>query len=345
MPDKDDATRFFFTDGTAFCAEDPDLCISASAIVESKWMQHRCIHSQRVVVPGPQQNSFMGELFAILLVLNTAWKVCIYTDNQAVLDMLLNALGEHAAGRTMHHEAAHIWDHIVAQIAARPEGYIQVEKVKAHADPEKASSHFQKWLIWGNNRADMEAKLAVTHDQKKLLSNLTKELERVKQNRTDLQFFLQYVADVAKLCVESQQSTLRIKRESHKLDLSMYCFEGAIQTMCLSIPMPLQCFWAFPYGGVYLWRLLWWARQLQWPKRGHGTRGDISYLELLVDFQLATHSAPPRSITDRVQRDKCGAYHYILDDHEIQADVKPRTLADLSDVWKRSVNWLLHNYK
>eukprot|EP00438_Fugacium_kawagutii_P035213 Skav218674 [mRNA] locus=scaffold44:185663:188572:- [translate_table: standard] len=345
VPEQNDTIRFFFTDGTAFCAEDPDLCLSAAAIVESKWMQHRCIYSERLVVPGPQQNSFMGELFAILLVFNTAWKVRIYTDNQAVLDMINNALTEHAAGRTMRRDAAHIWDYILEHIAVRPAGFIQLEKVKAHTDPGKADSPLLKWLVWGNNRADKEAKLAVTHDKKTLLAASTKELDQVKKNRCDLQSFLQYIADVAKLCVESQQSALRIKRESHKLDLTMYCFEGAVQTVGLCIPMPLSCFWAFPYGGVYLWRLLWWARQLQWPKRGQRTRGDISYLELLVDFQLATHSAPPRSITDRVQRDKCGAYHYILDDHEIQADAKPRTLADLSDVWKRSVNWLLHNYK
>eukprot|EP00438_Fugacium_kawagutii_P030432 Skav216217 [mRNA] locus=scaffold238:321341:324460:- [translate_table: standard] len=345
LPSQSDTKRFFFTDGTAFGAEDPNLCIAAAAFVESKWGQHRCVATSRMLVPGPQQNSFMGELFAILLVLNSAWYGHIFTDNQAVYDLLHTAIKMHSEGKTMFHDSGPIWDAIFSHISARPTGSVNVEKVKAHVEPSSVKTAKDKWLAWGNNRADKEAKLAVTEDNHILLAAIRKELSRVQLNREDLAFFLQYIADIAKLCLEKQQSVLRERRELNTLDITKLCFEGPRTSYTLEIPMTSRCILSFPYGSVYMWRLLWWARQLRWPRQGQGTTGDISFLELLMDFQIATNSLPPRSITDRAQRDKCGAFHYILDDHEIQADAKPRTLADISGVWKRSIHWLLSYYK
>eukprot|EP00438_Fugacium_kawagutii_P013912 Skav215106 [mRNA] locus=scaffold1567:78841:79641:- [translate_table: standard] len=170
-------------------------------------------------------------------------------------------------------------------------------------------------------------------------------MQIMKQNRDDLAFLMQHIADIAKLCLEQQHAIQSVKRETNRLDLTRMCFEGHSHTCTLDIPMSIHCILAFPYGSVYMWRLLWWARQLHWPTRNQTTHEDISFLELMVDFQLATSSNPPRSITDRVQRDKCGAYHYILDDHEVLADVKSRTLAEISDVWKRSIHWVLQYYQ
>eukprot|EP00438_Fugacium_kawagutii_P008312 Skav206335 [mRNA] locus=scaffold1420:369033:369578:+ [translate_table: standard] len=70
--------------------------------------------------------------------------------------------------------------------------------------------------------------------------------------------------------------------------------------------------------------------------------GDISFVELLVDFVLFTGTWPPRNRSTQSQRNSnYGHGEYILDDIQCDADVHAQPLASHSNVWKRSIRWLM----
>ena len=72
IPQQGDYTQHLFVDGTAFFHDHPWLVIAGAAVVSS---QPGTTYSQLITrkrVPGIIQNSYIGELFAILLALNFA---------------------------------------------------------------------------------------------------------------------------------------------------------------------------------------------------------------------------------------------------------------------------------
>lgn len=100
---------------------------------------------------------------------------------------------------------------------------------------------------------------------------------------------------------------------------------------------------AFPWGPIYLWRVLGWARRLIWKTSGSGAAvGDIAFVELLVDFVLFTGTWPPRNVSSQSQRNSnYGFGEYILDDLGSAADTQALPLAAHSNVWKRSLLWIM----
>ena len=87
-PVKNTVLHTVFTDGSAFFGDIPALTLAAGAVIEVSATDN-IIHSLHSgIVPGCEQHSFAGELFAVLLALNKYFHVHVYTDCQAVVDLV-----------------------------------------------------------------------------------------------------------------------------------------------------------------------------------------------------------------------------------------------------------------
>lgn len=85
-----------------------------------------------------------------------------------------------------------------------------------------------------------------------------------------------------------------------------------------------------------------WAAKLRWAitedAQGNGQQTDISYVELYLDYVLATGTLVPRNIATT------NPANWILDDITVLADgPQPRTLAEQTVIWTKSTKWIHKN--
>ena len=158
IPEECNLHEYVFTDGTAFFTNVQQYAVSASAFVVADFGKFDIKHSGSSVVPGPEQNSFLAELFAVCLVLNTYFNAHIYTDCQAVCDLLNLAINGESIQQELGSQSIELWRCLHTHLNARPLGAITVTKVKAHVDHRHVSDPLLKWQTWANNCVDRIAK-------------------------------------------------------------------------------------------------------------------------------------------------------------------------------------------
>ena len=341
-PQQSDGRSHVFCDGTTYFGNTVQLAIAGYAIVEAQPLEDNFRLIKRARVCRLPQNSYAGEVMAVLEALNAFHKVTIYSDCQAVvqqLQQILDAPHETPQKKGGQYNAA--WQAIHAHVRRRNPEDIVVHKVKAHQDPTLVADPDKRWKAQGNQCADYHAKKAVIEDAVAVYRRREQSAERLKSQLDDLVKYHQYLVDIQTEVLKVEQQ--KKKREQKVAEWVPPCPEAHIE-LSPSLDAAKRC----PYGAEFCWRVVYWASQLQWcdercPRcqaTGPDEPNDVSYLELYIDFRLFTHADAPINVTTPAERVTYKIPRYELRDKNTCADDKGNPqLAVQSRTWICFVKW------
>ena len=331
VPELEDVDRHIFCDGSAFWQEQPSCAISGMGVIESFWLEnkHKVLYARPL--PGLDHNSYRAECFAILMTLVLVYRPVIYSDCLSAVDFVLYLLQCHCRHhRPTFTDHQDIWLQVWRQIQARPPEAIRVIKTKAHEDPGKIDQPSLKWQAVMNNKVDLVAKAAVSNwfpvfsKAEAVFQKITKQVERFEQHCHLIVDQAQCDPPKGKICDPSET----IPDWSSRMPCPSMC-----ENFRIDIPQDVTC----PFGDIFLQRVVEWAKRLEWPSNGYG---QVSMLELYVDFTLFSKSLAPVSLPPENKKYKCC---YKLSDLDKLASVTIQNLAQQSIVWNRFIKWTRSN--
>ena len=325
IPDPCDTFEHVFTDGSAFFTKIPQLTVAASAFAAINFREYHIKHSSSSVVPGVEQNSFVAELFAVCLALNTYFRIHLYVDCQAVCDLLALAMQGHCIKQEVGSQSFELWRCLHAHLNARPPGAITITKVKAHVSHQLVNDPTLKWITWAKNCVDCIAKDVFLVQHRGLHSKIEKLYSKALTNRKDTFDLYCFWALAASKSMQAEIKQEKQQRVVNKFDPSLPSLNFAPSVQPFLLNLSREQFLGFPWGSVYLWRIIQWSNQLLWPSEGHNNSRDISFVELYIDFMLSSGSRAPRNIFSS-SRDKYGFRNFVLNDIGTLADAEPLSL-------------------
>ena len=318
-----------FTDGSSFWQDQPSCTLSGAAAVVTDKHGEICEVVATSPMPGIDHNSYRAEIFAVLLVLQNIYLPIIYCDCLGVVDKL-NSLVESHQQQLPPKFCDHwdIWIQVWEQIVRRPPGSIQIIKVRAHVDHTKLICPIEKWKAISNDRVDKLAKQVVI-DWEPVFSNAKQAYDEIiKQKQMHLEL-CKIIVDIGNISVvkPSEPEVIQTEAPVSFDNLTPDCRE------CLHFPVvcpEVKC----PFGDIFLQRVVTWAKKLQWP---HVAQGEISMLELYIDFVLDTKTLTPVP----VKYAKDGRVtSYGLRDIDPNAKIIVHTLAQQNIIWNRFLKWV-----
>lgn len=339
QPDIQPEDRHLFLDGSAFGQEFRDTTISAWAVVEASFLIDNFVLVGKGFVPGPEQNSYRGEVMAIRVAMESAYKGVLYVDCQSAIDVYEQLHSAYKKGHNMPQvDHSDLWQPIWALITARPYESFRLHKVKSHQDSKKLQDKFDKWIVLGNNRADVEAKSVITKHQ-----IYTKVLFCVKKRREMYDHLINYQN---LLCEIADKSFSILKEQGKQARGAVECDQSCPSFVSLvpsvtkpptsMIPfelLPRKC----PYGKVFYERFTTWFQMLEWPVNpAPGTMGFVSLIELYFNFVIVTGTEAPISTAGRGKTAK-----YYLLDQNILLQTQSWSLSQHTRVWCIFWNWCL----
>ena len=228
-------------------------------------------------------------------------------------------------------------------IKRRPED-IRIEKVKAHQDPERIEDPHQRWCAKGNETADMNAKRAITEDAADIYQERQNAAESQTKRLQELIKYHQYL-------VEAQTEVLRVEQPQKQEPKAAEWIEPCPEAKYPPVPN-MEPAERCPFGAEFYWRVAKWATRLKWRTTecqrctaiNQDQPNDVSYLELYIDFRLATHSDVPINMTTAEERTTHKIPHYELRDRHVEADNKGNPpLATQSRTWICFIKWAEKN--
>ena len=339
QPDIQPEDRHLFLDGSAFGQEFRDTTISAWAVVEASFLIDNFVLVGKGFVPGPEQNSYRGEVMAIRVAMESAYTGVLYVDCQSAIDVYEQLHSAYKKGHNMPQvDHSDLWQPIWALITARPHESFRLHKVKSHQDSKKLQDKFDKWIVLGNNRADVEAKSVITKNQ-----IYTKVLFRVKKRQEMHDHLINYQN---LLCEIADKSFSILKEQGKQARGAVECDQSCPSFVSLvpsvtkpptsMIPfelLPRKC----PYGKVFYERFTTWFQMLEWPANpAPGTMGFVSLIELYFNFVIVTGTEAPISTAGRGKTAK-----YYLLDQNILLQTQSWSLSQHTRVWCIFWNWCL----
>ena len=338
-----------FLDGTAFFNNTGYWAIAGASVAQAAFGSYKVVCLDRALVPDVQQSSFHGELTAVALALNKAWTCKLYSDCQAVVDLvqrLLDAYDNNCPPPEVEHS---IWRTIVKQVFDRPPNCIQIEKVKAHQNWKILPEGEERWKAYVNSFADKYAKQVITHDNAEYYAWLGKQVKTFTENAKTHEAFLNYACEVGRVFTNIQGKKDNTKcQNGSNFDLHHHCITRTNLGVERKIQIPRQQFLAFPWGPTFLFRIVYWARKLQWCKGPCKCTNDISMLELFFDYANTTGSLSPICLTPKAKRKetKDGKMHscWEMPDISLEADMRGQlALSEHTVVFGRAMEFLIKN--
>lgn len=341
MPDPDYHVVTVFTDGSAFFADIKQLTIASSAFIVTVPGTFCLTESESALVPGPEQNSFIAELFAIIMALNRHFRLHIFTDCQVVCDLVNLAISGECVKQAIGTQSISLWNQLMHHITKRPPDAIVISKVKAHLNHKSIQDPILRWKVWANNQVDKIAKDTIRIQHSRLFRKLEKIHRQVSLNRQDILELYKFWALASHKCIEAEVKKRKERCEPNVLDCTKPPLVFSPAGRALPYDFTDDHYLCFPWGPVFLWRVVAWAKRLVWPSRVQNDSRDVSFAELYIDFQLTTGSRSPRNVSSSKQRDKVGFSLYILDDVDIRADAGPVEFSFQCETWARALTWLI----
>ena len=296
LPSPEQDTQHLFVAGTAFFNDHPWLVTAGSAVVSSQpgSTTYKLITRKRV--PGIVQNSYIGELSAILLALNSAWNIFIYTDCQTLVEELTYIHQHRQLPQKWAQVHPTLWNMVVQHICARPPECFRIQKVAAHQGWKAITQHELRWQAYVNSCVDYHAKQSITTDNaESCLARKDMYQKQALLQQTTCDYY-SYLTEISKVIVDHKPRKAQ-PVENHfnpNQDILQPCMRIAdIQ----HTEPPMETYKSFPWGPVFLWRLHRWAQHLTWSNHPGGCCKDISDIELCADFMLFTNSEPPINLS------------------------------------------------
>ena len=342
LPHPQEEFAQIFCDGTAFHNHEPYFGFAASAVIECDFDTWEYNVVDRGIVPGFVQNSYVAEVAAIVRALNHRWKLHIYCDCKAVVDILREAIDASVNESNFCRQNDCLWDLVWKHVSARPLGAIQITKVKAHEDWKLIQDPQHRWHAFANNVVDRVAKDVILRDNKNHAEWLQRVVNDHEKRTTMMSQYIDFALQVnATFLSQRKTGKASQKKQSNGEDYLQHLpMTKGNHVRKLEVTFS-QCM-SFPWGPQFLWRLCKWASQLNWCGENQCTCStDISLVELYIDFSLFTGTQVPVCIVDKSAKDRYLKHRWLLRDECVEADmVGNRTLADQTHVFSRAINFL-----
>ena len=340
IPDENDQNQHLFVDGSAFFNDHPWLVTAGSAVVASDpgTTFAKLIIRQRV--PGIIQNSYIGELYAILLALNHAWKVHIYSDCQALVEEITFVHQNRFLPPQWCQTHPILWNLVATHLCNRPLNCVTIQKVTAHQNWKLIADADQRWKAYVNDRADYHAKLAITKDNEASFKARTDAYQQQKMlTQTTIEYY-SYLTEVSKTIVDNKPkrtSVVQNNFDPHQ-DILQPCQHTHVVH---HNPISLEDFHDFPWGPIFLWRLHEWSKHVSWSSHPGCCSKDISDIELTVDFMLFTNSEPPVNLSKGKEKQYGIHSNWKLRDLNIEADAMGTVpLNQHVQLFRRALQWM-----
>ena len=218
LPDPDSHVVTVFTDGSAFFADIKQLTIASSAFIVTVPGTFCLTESESALVPGPEQNSFIAELFAIIMALNRHFRLHIFTDCQVVCDLVNLAISGECVKQAIGTQSISLWNQLMHHITKRPPDAIVISKVKAHLNHKSIQDPILRWKVWANNQVDKIAKDTIRIQHSRLFRKLEKIHRQVSLNRQDILELYKFWALASHKCIEAEVKKRKERCEPNVLD-------------------------------------------------------------------------------------------------------------------------------
>ena len=336
-----------FLDGSAFCNNHPLLTIAGAAVVQGFPADLSCQIITRSRVYGIVPNSYTAEVFAILLALNNAWHADLFSDCNTAVEQLLFMLEMHNMP-AIQPGYKHIWEYIFKHLEARQFCGITITKVQAHQNWSTISDSTLRFRAYVNEQVDLQAKNVFHIDFPSLLHHRTQLSDKVETLRSDLVRVYEFIGSTWVDSINAFRKTQSIEAQTRgRLQPQdvlataqmkwIPCTNATLKPFDIDLELCARC----PYHPIFCFRLLWWARQLQWCGQHCNCNTKITFTELYLDFSLTTRSLTPVNMAPGNKRDWRGVSNFQLQDISINADAKgPQTLAAQSRIFCMCIKWL-----
>ena len=321
-----------FTDGSCFHNGDPFLAIAAAAVVvfQNVLQPVHDFHT-RSLLPGQDHSSYRAEIFAFYICCVQFTKGVIYSDCQAAIDGFEYVL-QCVTGSIVptFHDHGDLWNQIY-RVAQHKRCSFKLVKVKAHNENAQNISHDLWWKSQANAEADLQAKNAITVDNKELFDALAHLFSVRNRHRISL-------AEVMAFQVSAAWKSIQLNRIQNTDNIEPSVFGKGV------VPEHVSC-WnnhllegqcqACKFNATFLYRLALWADKLQWDRESdHHT----STLEIMLSYIFDTNFLPPFPI-QRFQNDSSRAKIWLLKDLHPTKDFQNYHIGHLLSGFVRITNW------
>lgn len=330
LPIESSNCEYVFCDGSAYMQDQPTCTLAGSAVIRAEPNSDSYDVLAAQPLPGIDHSSYRGEAFAIFLALQCISRPIVFSDCQAVVTQLEELLDAHNNGRypsiTDHND---IWDKIWHHVKARPKGWIQIVKTKAHCNLSDLHDEQLVWEAKANNFVDILAKKAVS-GWSEVFPAMQKRYKAIILEKTMTMQLCDLVLEQAHVSLDRSKN----EPEESTTDSLGEIFTNRKPNPLLCEPFRLEipqipC----KFGDEFLSRVVSWAGMLEWPSV---STGHISLLELYIDFTLFTKSLCPVPIGGskgtKVQK-------YLLKDKSNIASTIVQPLAQQNVIWVRFLRW------
>ncbi len=343
IPDYNEILQHLFVDGTAFFNDHPWLVTAGSAVVSSNPNTTMANVIIRKRVPGIIQNSYIGELYAILLAMNQAWRLIIYSDCQTLVEEIEYIVHHRVLPQKWQQVHPELWQLVVQHILRRSRNDIQIKKVAAHQNWQLITQSELRWQAYVNSCVDFQAKQSILQDNKDSYQARSQAYQ--KQNclkQTAIQYY-DYLTEISKIIVDSKPKKTHTREvrenqfdpQQHTLQCCEHATEDAIPQQ------PIELYHNFPWGPIFLWRIQKWAQALKWSHHDDQCTKDISDIELTADYILYTNSEPPVNLSKGKEKQYGSHARWALRDLNLEADALGTVqFSQHVQLFRRALQWM-----
>lgn len=267
----------------------------AEALGSARLPDFKCHFTGKVV---GRQTVNRGELMAGAVALDVSSHLHLVVDSQYTLDLLKQIQTLPSPVTLCNHDNFDIIELIWHKMNYHKHTSLSFEKIKSHMEIQQDMPCDLILKIWGNSHADEAAKLATTKD----ILGFTQMHEQVVQHDVHyckvLRNFYLFITEVVALFqtafskIPEQTSVPFVDRFDA---LNMWPKERCVCPIVPTFsPEIVKCMY---FTETYTRRLIMWLCKLQWPPQRQSDDPGVSFLELFLDFYLATHSLPPVNVS------------------------------------------------
>eukprot|EP00435_Cladocopium_sp_Y103_P026893 s557_g6.t1 len=311
-----------YTDGTCFNNTSWEHAIAGAAVIEVTG-EYQWKLVRREVLPTPDHSAYRGECFAVVLALQSFWKVSIHSDCEAVCDELERMLRCRAEGLPLVNSShPDVWNVIAWHLQQRPPGVVHVKKVKAHVEWKALPEGFAKHAAYYNSMVDLEAKKSVAADHFQLWQKFEEMLDSKKAVMRGVRDYHNFLWEMCErsFAAKPRQQPLNVQPDFSTLwDLS----GPRVEVQC-PLAQDLEC---CPFAAKFATLVSQWWCRLEWFQAP-----PVTLLELYFRFCYQMGAQVPVRLSDNTYKMRCDS---------VLADVSTQRLGQQLHVWLKFLRWWL----
>ena len=258
------------------------------------------------IVPGLEQSSSRGELYAGILAMSSTYHVHIYTDYMLFHDRLTHLLKGNAPEISWTN--GDLWEIIFQLVQGRLEN-IAISKVKAHQDWQNLRGQEQS-DAWHNHKVDEAAKDVIK--QSKLYSVYKQAVRKLESQNKKIQTYADFLYDTAMDVFQTKRVTHK-HREKFDLSFCQVSDRGRLyHSNQKNLDQLLTDGTRFP--DQFLQALASWFGRLTWQHKVQEIYANITWVELYIDFAMTMKQLAPVMLSKSSSK-KAGVF--VSRNHEI----------------------------